>query len=157
MIISERNRMREALQGYAFQMPVPWKSIHLVISPGSAYLYRMQITPATAVIFLHCSHNWVSHVKGSKPSVPLFVISIFSACSVRDPVCQQIKVGAGMGWSTIMNFTKKILSILGSKFTFVASEEPQFRRAKDHFSEMQADINNPIWLLISNTYVCVGM
>lgn len=147
--------MRDTLQGYAFQMPVPWKSIHLVVSPGSVYLYRMQITLATAVIVLHRGHNWVSHVKGSKPSVPLLVISIFSTCSLRDPVCQQIEVGAGMGWSTTMVCAKRLLSILESKFTFAASEELRFRRAKDHFSEMQADINNPVWLLISNTCVCV--
>lgn len=74
---------------------------------------------------------------------------------LRDAACQQIEVGAGMWWSTTMICTERLLSILGSKFTFVASEEPLFRRAKDHFSDIQADINNPIWLLISNTCVCV--
>lgn len=120
-----------------FWIGIEWAILYRVmpsrcLCPGKAsiWLYLqdqhicIECKSLLQLIFLHRGHNWVSHVKGSKPSVPLLVISIFSPCSLRDPVCQQIEVGAGMGWSTTMVCTKRLLSILGSKFTFVASEEP---------------------------------
>lgn len=110
-------------------------------------LLQLLLPFCTAVIT-----EWVT-LKGQNLLFCFLWISIFSARGVRDPVCQQIEVGAGMGWSTTIICTKRLLSMLGSKFTFAASEEPRFRRAKDHFSGIRA--GNSIWLLISHTCVCV--
>lgn len=66
-------------------------------------LLQLLLPFCTAVIT-----EWVT-LKGQNLLFCFLWISIFSARGVRDPVCQQIEVGAGMGWSTTIICTKRLL------------------------------------------------